>query len=65
PGAEEQLIFPAVENFYEEIQDNLSNSDFHLHSEYNQSQPIPITAAQETSSQVTHSKSNTSQYFIV
>ena len=60
PGAEGQLFFPAVENFYEEIQDNLSNSDFHVHSEYYLSHPdsIPITAAQETSSQVTHSQSN-------
>ena len=60
PGAEGQLFFPAVENFYEEIQDNLSNIVFHVHSEYYQSQPdsIPITAAQETGSQVTHSQSN-------
>ncbi|KAF0137073.1 MAG: hypothetical protein FD143_3776 [Ignavibacteria bacterium] len=60
PGAEGQLFFPAVENFYEEIQDNLSNSDFQVHSEYYLSHPdsIPITAAQETSSQVTHSQSS-------
>ena len=58
PGVEGQLFFPAVENFYEEIQDNFSNSDFHVHSEYNQSQPNAIAAAQETSSQVTHSQSN-------
>ena len=38
----------------------MSNGDFHVHSEYYQSQhdSNPNTAAQETSSQVTHSQSN-------